>query len=96
MMHVCGAFSCIDRTLESLDCSSLFFIHRQRVLRAHGEWSEVGGSGPSPACGRGDGESQGGVCEGTHLYHRSPLCLKEEYVLALVSLLVRFVVCWAC
>ena len=96
MMHVCSAFACIDRTLESLDCTCLFVIHRQRVLRAHGEWSEVGGPGPSPVCGRGDGESQGGVCEGTHLYHRSPVCLKEKYVLALVTLLVRYVVCWLC
>ena len=51
MMHVCSAFSCIDRTLETFHCTCSFVMHRQRVLRAHGEWSEVGGPGPSPSVG---------------------------------------------
>ena len=50
-MDVCSAFSSIKRTLEPLYSFCEFVLQKQRVLRAHGEWREVGGQVLVPSVG---------------------------------------------
>ena len=61
----CGcAFLCSKGTTVTAQFL-LFFLQKQRVLRAHVESSERGWAGPRPVGGRADGERAGEVSEAT-------------------------------